>query len=64
MVEGFFFLKAEMCLLGTLFPHRGARPTIEMPAKSVEVAGISQKIPENVGADWPPPQEEHRLAGA
>ena len=26
--------------------------------------GISQKIPENVGADWPTPQEEHYLAGS
>lgn len=56
--------KAETCLLGTLAPHRGARPGTEAPETSLKVAGISLKTPENVAADWPPPQEEHDLAGA
>ena len=46
--------KAETCLLGTLAPHRGARPRTEAPGTSLKVAGISPKTPENVGADWPP----------
>ena len=37
----------------------------EAPATSLEVAGISLKTPEDVGAGRPPPQEEqHYLAGA
>ena len=57
--------KAETCLLGTRAPHRGTRPRTEAPATSPEVAGISLKTPENVGAGRPPPQEEqHYLAGA
>lgn len=57
--------KAETCLLGIRAPHRGTRPRTEAPATSPEVAGISLKTPENMGAGWPPPQEEqHYLAGA
>lgn len=54
--------KAEMCLLGTLFLTEEQDPGQKAPVKSLEVAGISTKTLENVGAGRPPPQE-HYLAG-
>lgn len=51
--------KAETCLLGTLFLTEEQDPAMSL-LRVLEL----QDSPENVGADRPPPQEEHYLAGA